>query len=223
MSVVLILGKRGSGKSFRLRSLLESESRFLLYNTLGEPEYSRFETVGSFPELVRALKTPRTFLRLNYIWDGRLEREADFEYVCQAAYETGKLTFAVDEVDTYCAPNFLPRHLDRIVSLGRHRDINFWCATRRPKEIPPLIRAQATRVVSFVQHEAADIEWCRQVMGDDAFTLPNLGRYKALDWQDGQVSSPQKEDVSGAGGHDLPEQKPALDTPTSPKVESSGL
>jgi DNA helicase HerA-like ATPase len=115
-------------------------------------------------------------------------------------YETGNLVFAVDEIDLFTSPNFLPRHLDRIVSLGRHRNIRFYCATRRPKEIPPLIRAQAGTVISFQQTEPLDLEWCKAVMGSDAENLPTLPQYQAFEWSD---SAPAQEPV------DVPE-RPAL-------------
>lgn len=196
--VVLVLGKRGSGKSWRLRALLEQEPRFVLYNTLGEPTYGSFPSVDSFPSLLAALENPAPLLRVNYIWDGRMGREKDFEFVCQAVYEKGDCVFAVDEVDLFTSPNFLPRHLDRIVSLGRHRNIRFFCATRRPKEIPPLIRAQAGTIISFRQTEPLDLEWCQQVMGEEAGRLPTLGQYKPVVWSDNET--PQALDTSSEVG-----------------------
>lgn len=188
--VVLVLGKRGSGKSFRLRDLLRQEPRFVLYNTLGEPTYGEFPCVGSFPALLSSLSSRSAILRLNYVWDGRLDRERDFEFVCQAVYEAGNVVFAVDEIDLFCSGVFVPRHLDRIVSLGRHRNIKLYCATRRPKEIPPLIRAQAGTVISFRQTEPLDLEWCKQVMGDDAENLPTLRQFEPFVWDDAQPAAP---------------------------------
>src|SRR5207247_1575721 len=92
----------------------------------------------------------------------------------------------VDEVDLFTSSNFLPRHLDMIVSLGRHRGVRFFGASRRPQDIPPLIRAQAGRIISFIQTEPRCIEWLRQVMGDAALQVRRLQRFKALEWDDSQ-------------------------------------
>lgn len=165
--------------------MLRPEARFVLYDTLREPTYNEFQRVESFPELCRLLAKDPPIFRVAFSWNGVAEREIDFARVCEAVYCSRSLVFAVDEIDTFCAPTYTPRHLDMIVSLGRHRGISFWGATRRPKEIPALIRAQANEVISYTQTEPADLDWCRQVMGERADELPGLGKYKAFEWRDG--------------------------------------
>jgi len=183
--VRIVVGKRGFGKSWALRGMLRTEPRVVLYDTLKEKTYNEFSRIEGFPALCRFLATNPAIFRVAYSWDGTAPRELDFERVCEAVFCCRGLTFAVEEVDQYCNSSFLPRHLDMIVSLGRHRDLSVWVASRRPKEIHPLIRSQANQVVSFAQTEPADLEWSRQVIGDLSADLPGLKKYRSLTWKDG--------------------------------------
>ncbi len=182
--VRIIVGKRGFGKSYQLRKLLRAEPRVVLYDTLKEKEYDELERIEKFPELCRALAADKPIFRYAYSWDGTADREIDFERVCRAVYCCHRLTFAIEEVDQFCSPSFLPKHLDMIVSLGRHRDLSVWVASRRPKEIHPLIRSQANTVISFAQTEPADLEWSAQVMGSMVEKLPRLKKFRSVTWQD---------------------------------------
>jgi hypothetical protein len=182
--VRLFLGKRGFGKSTALHAALKSEPRVLLFDTLRERTYDDFQRIDSFPELCRFLARSPRFFHVAYSWHGDVTREEDFERVCDAVMACRSLVFAVDEVDLYCSPTYLPRGLDMAVSIGRHQGISVWCATRRPKEVHPLIRSQSSRITSFAQTEPGDLEWCRAVMGDMTEQLPKLPRYKAVEWSD---------------------------------------
>lgn len=183
--VRIVVGKRGFGKSWALRAMLRQEPRFVLYDTLKEKTYDEFQRVEDFPALCRVLAQDPPMFRIAYSWNGLAAREVDFERVCEAVYCSHGMTFAVEEVDQFSAPTYLPRHLDMLVSLGRHRDLSVWVASRRPKEIHALIRSQANRVVSFSQTEPADLEWSRQVVGDLAGRLPSLKKFEHVTWEDG--------------------------------------
>jgi YD repeat-containing protein len=183
--LTVILGKRGTGKSTRLRSLIQSEPRVLLFDTLHEPTYDAFRRVNDFGRLVDVLNEDAAIFRVAYSWQGRLSREEDFDYVCRAVYGSHDLLFAVEEIDLFCSPQSMPRYLDMIISLGRHRGLSFVCASRRPKEIHPLIRSQANEIISYTQTEPGDLEWCQQVMGHDlASRLPELPPFESIVWRD---------------------------------------
>lgn len=183
--VRIVVGKRGFGKSWALREMLRAEPRFLVYDTLKEKAYDEFTRIEGFPALCRFLASNPAIFRVAYSWDGTSSREIDFERVCQAVYCCRGITFAIEEVDQFCNAAYLPVSLDLIVSLGRHRDLSVWVASRRPKEIHPLIRSQANQVVSFAQTEPADLEWSRQVIGEMADRLPGLKKRESMTWNDG--------------------------------------
>lgn len=183
--IKIVLGKRGSGKSVRLREELRLEPRVVLYDTLREDTYNSYTRVETYRELCHKLLEDRPVFRLAYSWPGDVEREADFERFCKAVYCCRNLAVGVEEIDQFCSASFMPHSLDLVVSLGRHRQLSLYCASRRPKEIHPLIRSQAVEVISFLQTEPADLEWCRAVMGAGADELPSLEQYEYVHWTDG--------------------------------------
>jgi hypothetical protein len=70
-------------------------------------------------------------------------------------------------------------NLQWFVQYGRHNDISCLFVARRPKdELDVLTRANADVIVSFQQQEPADLEWIRQIGGEDA-----RDRIAALSWE----------------------------------------
>jgi len=183
--VRIVLGKRGMGKSTRLVEMLKLESRFILFNTLGEECYEVFETCRTFKALCEVILSERPCFQINYrgIHDG-LSTEQDFDFCTRLILQCQNVVFAVDEIDQHQKPISLPQSLENIVSLGRHQDISFWCATRRAHLIHPLIRSQANEIHIFHQWEPRDIEWLKECIGNRAYEVPNLPKYCSIIWRD---------------------------------------
>lgn len=181
--IVVLLGQTGSGKSYRLREIIRAAPRVVIYDTLAHPDYDEFHRISSFPELCRFLASNPPVFRVAYTWDGEsVDQEEDFDRVCRAVYLCRNLVFAVEEVSEFCSPSFLPRPLRRIVALGRHPGISFYCTSQVPSQVHSLIRSQASRIISFTQIEPVHLAWCRAVMGEWANALPELPRHHAVDW-----------------------------------------
>jgi len=192
--VRIIVGKRGSGKSCKLRDMIRPEPRVLLYDTLHEKTFDEFTRIDKFDALCKLLLSNPPIFRVAFTWDGVAEPDVDFDRVCRAVYACQNLVFAVEEVDQFTSPSFIPRDLRKIVSLGRHRELSVWVASRRPKEIHPLIRSQCNMVVTFTQHEQADIDWLRQAIGDQALTAKDLPWHESITWTD-QAQAPEPKEA----------------------------
>ena len=67
--------------------------------------------------------------------------------------------------------------------------MNLVALTTRPEKIPPDYRAQATRVIAFHQHEPRDLDYLAEIMGEKAYQLPNLPRFKFIEWKEGDWNS----------------------------------
>ena len=167
--------------------------------------------VGNFAELCGRLSKSHKVFSIAYNGKEQRPRAEDFDLFCRAAYACTSIAVAVDEIDLHINSQWMPESLDNLVSLGRHRDISLYCATRRPKEIHPLIRSQAHQVISYQQTEPADLEWCRAVMGDKAEGLPTLGLHEAIVWNDTEYLTKS-----------VPSAKPAgKESPIAPQEEKS--
>lgn len=185
--------------------LLESP-RVVVYDTLRERHYATFEQVSDFPTLCQRIADNHPLFRLAYRGEEEEESlESDFDFCCRAILCSRNVVFAVEEVDLFSSPHSLPLPLEKIISIGRHRDLSCFVASRRAPAIHPLIRSQAARIISFTQTEPRDLDWCREVMGSEAEKLPGLRQFHFLEWRD-----------------DLPPLKPEKTSPPRGEKENSG-
>lgn len=189
--VILITGKTGSGKSVLFRQLIQEKERFVIFDTLSE--YRRPDQ--PFPALfINGIKELAEYLSKNYRKPFRIVFDppdpeqkitlktgavfTTFELACMVIYEGVKdVTFGIEEIANYVFPGYAPPYLRKIVRFGRHSSISLYATTQRPPEIPPIIRAQITKLISFRQHEPRDLEWLKQLIGNEALSLNTLDRF----------------------------------------------
>ena len=187
--VVLITGKTGSGKSVLMKDLLLKQERCIIFDSILEyPEQDPpFPAlfIYNYRDLINylinnqhkpykivfvPLQDPKSEIQLK-----TGETLTIFELVCKVAYETlNNVTFAVEEIANFMNKNSCPLYFDKIIRLGRHSSISIACTTQRPADMHPNLKAQCTRFISFKQHLPNDIEWIRQIIGDEAFALKDL-------------------------------------------------
>jgi hypothetical protein len=100
------------------------------------------------------------------------------------------LCFCVEEIDSFISKN--PAGLDysflNIVQRGRHKNIELIAITQRPFAIPPILRSQTKVFYSFCQIEARDIDWYKNIYGDQAEELRNLKTFEYLSYDNGKVT-----------------------------------
>lgn len=186
------MGKRGSGKSYTLRRLIKARPRVLIYDTLVEEMYDDCTRIISFPELVDKLSVKDKCFTYAY-HDIETPMSMDFDYACRVVYEVGNMTFVVDEIDRHCDSHSMPYSLEKLISFGRHRNVEFVCASRRPYAVNPLIRSQASEVYSFIQTEPRDVDYMREVIGTEAEKLPTLPLHKFIYWNDSAAHKVEKD------------------------------
>ncbi|MCJ7805478.1 ATP-binding protein, partial [Patescibacteria group bacterium] len=98
--VIVIIGKRGSGKSYLARKLIEREPRLLIFDTMSE----YLDGVVFDAEELQQFKAfwkhvYRRPFRLIY---RPLVPEKEIDEIAELVYLLGNMTFVVEEVDCYC-------------------------------------------------------------------------------------------------------------------------
>jgi hypothetical protein len=182
--IIGIVGRKGSGKSTQFREVLQRCPRLFLFDAMGEHRWvpNRFtdlDAVLEFLAWVEASKVP-TFAG-GYIPEGGLEQ--DFRCLSDELYETGNVTFGVEEVAMLCSPSYLPPEFDRIVRLGRHRRVNVIWTAQRMAEVARRLTAATDYFVLFAHTEPRDLDAIAERGGRElADRIAGLGLHGCIGW-----------------------------------------
>lgn len=183
--IILIFGKRGSGKSYLANKLIENEKRLFIYDTLSE--YNQGVVFGT-EEREQCLE----FWRRVYIKHFRmiyrpLNPEVEIDDICDLIYSLGDVTLLVEEIDCYCSAFKISHNFAQIVQRGRHRNITLIGVTQRPYGIHRLLTSQAKEIYIFNTNEPRDREYLRTLLGQEIDAkLDSLQKYQFVKWQDGK-------------------------------------
>jgi len=180
--IILIFGKRGSGKSYLAKKLIEKESRLIVFDTLGE--YTGgvvFENYEKFIEFWRTTYT-RSF-RLIY---RPLRPDIEIDKIAEAVFALGNLTLLVEEIDCYCTSYQISEHFAHVVQRGRHKNITLLGITQRPYGVHRLLTSQAKEIYIFNTNEPRDREYLKTLLGQEIeVKLDQLEKYQYIKWTDG--------------------------------------
>jgi hypothetical protein len=171
--IIIVLGKTGMGKSVWTRKKCAAIPRLFVFDPLRsfQVDYCNEEQLLDFYEN----EIPANF-RIG---------TSDFyslDILGSIAMLTGNCYFVIEE----CAVAFeksgrLPDWMQEIVFLGRHNNTSLIITAQRAASIPIDLRSQATRIVSFAQHEGEDVSWLKTYLGDKIKLLPQLQKLQCFD------------------------------------------
>jgi len=186
--LVFITGKTGSGKSTLLRKMLADKKRLIIFDTISE--YS--ELSPPYPALfVHDISQLYDYFAKNHSRDFRVVFDPEdpeqvltlkdgseitvFEEAARLIYtHLDSMILGVEEMANFMTGSRTPEYLRKITRFGRHSALSLYTTTQRPADVHPLIRAQITKLISFKQHEPRDIDWLKQVIGEEALGLKDL-------------------------------------------------
>ncbi len=180
--ITLVMGKRGSGKTYLVKTLCRQYLRLFIYDPQGE--YTDGVIVDDLAELRDVwLKVYRKNFRIVY---RPVDAELEFEPVCKLVWECQNLAFVIEEVQSFCNPQSICYDFKAIVAKGRHRDIELIGVTQRPAEISKLLTSQAKQMMIFRVTDPNDTKYFTATFGPE-FTekLEQLQQYEFVKWQDG--------------------------------------
>lgn len=183
--VSLILGKRGSGKSFLANKLIEDQPRLMIYDTMSEYENG---VVFGTEDREQCLETWRRFYQKQFRFIYRpIRPEDEIEGICELVYALGNCCFLVEEIDCYCTAHQISDSFAAIIQRGRHKNITLIGISQRPFGIHRLLTSQAKAMYIFNTNEPRDREYLRALLGQEIETkLDALEQYQYVYWQDGK-------------------------------------
>tara|TARA_Y100000310_G_scaffold330469_1_gene402161 strand:+ start:621 stop:1268 length:648 start_codon:yes stop_codon:yes gene_type:complete len=152
--IILILGKKGSGKSFFTKKALDNFPNVIIIDVLNEYENGTIiYTSKDFVDFIKQHGNKNFRIILKELDDEKIN---DYFYLIK---ELRNVSVVAEEVDFYYPATNPNVNFVELVKYGRHYGINIIGITRRPFECSNFLRSQADLIVSFRQHEPRDIEW----------------------------------------------------------------
>ena len=183
--ITLVFGKRGSGKSFLSRKLIENEPRLFVYDVMSEYKDGVVfgpENYNEFLEFLRKVYPGR--FRLIY---RPIKPKEEIEQIGELVYSLGNCCFTIEEIDCYSTPYQISDNFAAIIQRGRHNNIKLIGITQRPFGIHRLLTSQAKEIYVFNTNEPRDREYLRILLGQEIDSkLDALKQYEYVHWQDGK-------------------------------------
>jgi hypothetical protein len=182
--IIGIVGRKGSGKSSRLRDLLRYCPRFVTFDPMGEhaqeERVNRLDSPAHFAEFLKWSRKEEAFAG-SYVPGGDLEEE--IEEASRLVYAHGQLCFACEEVPLYTQAGYMPPLLGKLVRTGRHRQIDIVWTAQRAAEVPKTLTALTDVWILFSQTEPRDLSALADRCGGDvAERVAGLGLHDYFVW-----------------------------------------
>lgn len=166
--IALVVGKKGSGKSHYVKTLLSNEKpkRVIIFDALWEYDIDGHTLVFSWQEAVELL---RENIDGEFRLTVRLEDEAEYEQIVDVLRYVGNLTLVIEEFHLYCNHTYTYPEIKKLIRLGRHWGINIIGITQRIPDIPRDFTHAMDLLVVFRTTEPRDLDYFRKLsfVGDE--------------------------------------------------------
>jgi len=183
--IILVIGKRGSGKSYLVKQMIKAETRLVIYDIMSEYndvvvfESERKEQLAWFWK-----KFYRTNFRIAY---RPISPKTEIDWIAQLVYSLGDMTFVCEEIDSFCTTYDMPEIFSAIIQRGRHKNITLMGVTPAPFGINRDLTRQAKEIYIFNTNEPRDLQYISQLLGSEtAKKIPQLDLYSYVKWSDNE-------------------------------------
>lgn len=175
-NILAIFGKKGSGKTFFTKKLLDRKifgKRILILDSLDEYENADIicEDIQSFSEQLAKHYQDETFI-ISYV-----PKDEKVESFFQIVYSCHNVLIVTEELDLFCNSYYIDPYLSRILRYGRHKNISFIGISRRPAEVHRDLITQADALLTFRQNQFREIDFFKRffpIGSRDAEKIANL-------------------------------------------------
>ncbi len=182
--VQLVIGKRGSGKSELAKFLIRNADRLVVYDIMSE--YTEGVTFDDTQLCELGVFWGAVYAREFRIVYRPLNPRDEIDWLAQAVFALGDLTFVVEEIDSICTPFDMPLAMQAIIQRGRHRNVELIGVTPAPFGIHRDLTRQAKDIFVFKTTEPRDVQYLQRLLGEKIeHKLIALEQYEFIHWSDG--------------------------------------
>ncbi len=169
--IIVILGKKGAGKSFYANQLVKKEPAVIidpLNEYRGGIYFFNYEEFEKFDFAIGVFKIILKF-----------KDDEDYSSAFAKVFEVGNCLLLVEEADLFAQSQNIDSNLRKILRYGRHRNIDQIYISRRPYELNRLVTAMADEIVVFRINEQRDLEFL-QKYGFNPDEIRSLSNYQHI-------------------------------------------
>lgn len=182
--IQLVIGKRGSGKSWLVKFLTRDMNRLIVYDIMSEYTDG---VIFDDTEIRGLMYFWREIYKQNFrIIYRPMQTKAELIWIAEAVFALGDVTFVVEEIDSICTANDMPEPMQAIIQRGRHRNIELIGVTPAPFGIHRDLTRQAKDIYVFKTNEPRDVLYLRQLLGESIEEkLTALEPFQFIHWSEG--------------------------------------
>lgn len=164
------LGRTGSGKTFLMEQLLESQPRVLIVDDKHRVNFPGYHLTSN---PAAALLEPKTIYRP----DGNIPSEF-WEDALDALHKAGGGIIYIDELSEQSSPNSMPAGLKSILRMGRELGVGLWWSAQSATEIYNTAIRQSDILILFLNVGASDRDKIIKTAGDIGEVTAHLNLYE---------------------------------------------
>ncbi len=164
MSLILILGSVGMGKTTLARWFLASRNRRIIVDPMAE---HHGDLIASSLDEFLSLFDQELPNPVSLVYRPLADADDYEPYLFDFLMDCRTWTIFIDEVDRFCNPHFIPREFRDLLNFRRHLDIDLILVARRPAAVHRDLSALADRVCIFHTHERRDLDYIRGSVGEE--------------------------------------------------------
>lgn len=190
---ILVMGRRGCGKSYLARGIQQIFPRRVIIDTLNEYGTKDGEVVhnfDAFSEKMVELKEnkKKEFVLIFQFPVESEENEAQFNEIMRICYYFGNIQIVIEEIQLHCNPHWLPHWLRNNLLIGRHRDLSLLFTSQRPGEVNKTIVSQCSHVFCGNLIDGNDLKYVSNFLNQDSEKLVNLPDRRFLYFHKGKIT-----------------------------------
>lgn len=181
---VLVMGRRGCGKSYLAKNLQTIWPRKIIFDSLHE--YSNeSESVYSFHEFcdaiarLKSLSPDRFTLIVNFDIESEAS-QAEFNQMLRLCYYFGNVLVVVEEIQNFSTTHMLPHWLKNCLLTGRHQNLGLMFTTQRPGELHKTVLSQCTHIFCGSIIEGNDLRYISSFLRQESEKLVKLPERRFL-------------------------------------------
>jgi dephospho-CoA kinase len=182
--IVGVVGRKGSGKSTHVATLLKYCPRIFAWDPMQDHNDllpDAFEGVDD--ELGEYFKQARRAKTFACSLSPGEDLNEEFEEACRLVYAYGRMLFVVEEAPLILKAGYMPPAFGRIVRTGRHRQIDLLWTAQRASEVSRTLTSATDVWIFYSQTEPRDLDAIAERCGREiANQAASLGLHDSFVW-----------------------------------------